>query len=132
MPPPNDRVQHREADAVDLEALAGAPGMPRQMLLRHATEKAGVAAVGDQRARLHDQPGRDPREHRRQAAQVIRMRMGHHDESERSRAVTLEKRRNHPPSRIGSPVCRSGIHEDPPTAGRAEYGRVPLPDVQKM
>ena len=67
-----------------------------------------------------------------QAAEMVGVGMRHHGQCERSGALPLEEWRHDPTPRIRPAVRRPGIHEDPPAAGRADRGRVPLPDVQKM
>ena len=126
-------MQHRGADAVDLEAVTGSRRMPGHAVGRAADRGSGCIA-GRPRPRQARSPGpvRSRAITAGSAAEVVGVGMGDDRERERPGTLPLKKRRHDAAARIHALARGSGVHQDPVSAGGPDQGGVALSDVQKM
>ena len=125
-------AHHVQAQPVDLEAIAATRRMPGRARRFHRRQELEVQRPPQRLTRLQDQPWRKHPEHRRDAAQVVRVAVRRDHEREPRSAVPPQVRNHHAAAGVAHRRPGAAIDQNPAARGGPQQGGVPLPHVEEM
>jgi hypothetical protein len=125
-------VEHREAHAVESEALIPMDRVPRDVALDQPGEEPGVQRIADRSARLEHLAHGKSVEQRGDASDVVEVGVGDDHRRDGPRTMPLQERRHHPRACVAPIRSWARVDDDPPAPGGSHHGPIALPDVEKM
>src|SRR5256712_12421946 len=127
------RVRTQDVDRypVQLEPVAAPRRPPLRAITFDRAEEAEIPRIRHRLSRLEHERRIERIEHRRQAAEMIEMRVRRHDRGELRRAVASQERYHDPAAGVAQRSARSSVDQQPPPRRTAQGDGITLADVKE-